>query len=458
VTHTEDGRICGMVSQEKWEKTKRLISEMLEMVSKDYYPLARLLQIRGFLMYVVRTYPWINPYMKGMHLTIDSWRPLRGLDGYKLQGKELENALALGLDGDMPCRRAEDNLKDEQPHVSLMSRTENWTEEPPVDVRPVARFLQDLVYLAQLTEADSPPRQLYRARHTAALFVIGDASGKAKGAVVVTQYGLDYESGVWSQQWRGKSSNVREAENLTDRLERLAGQLAIGVVERLERLNEGACLAEHEVFVFTDNSAFEGAYYKGHSTSKELSDIVFRLYKAQRDGGFILHLLHISGKRMKVTGVDGLSRGDHTEGMMAGEDPMSFLPLHLGADTRSQGRVGKWVRSWWRTSDQAPGPGRDRNWGGLPLEEVTQDNMFELKDMKAARLWMLPPAAMEVAIELLWEDKLAHPQWPHVFVIPRFMTHLWRRNLGKSADILFTVPVGVPFWGSLLQFPKSCRI
>ena len=92
-----------------------------------------------------------------------------------------------------------------------------------MDVRPVARFLHDLEYLAQLTEADTPPRQLYRARHTAALFVIGDASGKAKGVVVVTQYGLDYESRVWSQQWRGKSSNVREAENLTNRLERLTG-------------------------------------------------------------------------------------------------------------------------------------------------------------------------------------------------------------------------------------------
>ena len=56
--------------------------------------------------------------------------------------------------------------------------------------------------------------------------------------------------------------------------------------------------------------------------------------------------------------------------------------------------------------------------GGWPLVEVTQDNMFELKDMKAARLWMLPPAAMEVAIELLWEDKLAHPQWPHVLWYP----------------------------------------
>ena len=76
-------------------------------------------------MYVVRTYPWINPYMKGLHLTIDSWRPLRGLDGFKLRGKELENALALGLDGDMPCRRAEDDPDGERPHVSLMSNVQD---------------------------------------------------------------------------------------------------------------------------------------------------------------------------------------------------------------------------------------------------------------------------------------------------------------------------------------------
>ena len=63
------------------------------------------------------------------------------------------------------------------------------------------------------------------------------------------------------------------------------------------------------------------------------------------------------------------------------------------------------MRSWWRTSDQEPGSGQGRNWGGLPLVEITRDNMFELKEMKAARLWMLPPAAMEVAIKLLWEDK-----------------------------------------------------
>jgi hypothetical protein len=242
--------------------------------------------------------------------------------------------------------------------------------------------------------------------------------------VVVSQYDLDYESGVWSQYWRGKSSNVREAENLTDRLERLVGKLAINVAERLETLNKSGALANHNVFVLTNHSAFEGSYYKGHSASKELSNIVFHLYKAQRTGDFIMHVLHILGKRMKATGVDGLSRGDHTEGMMVGEDPMSFPPFHQGADTRSQGRVGEWVRSWWRTSNWGLGPEQNRDWGGLPLVEIDQNTMFELKDVKAARLWMLPPPAMEVAIELLWEDKLAHPQRPHVFVVPRFMTHM----------------------------------
>jgi len=59
--------------------------------------------------------------------------------------------------------------------------------------------------------------------------------------------------------------------------------------------------------------------------------------------------------------------------------------------------------------------------------------MFELRDLKAARLWMLPQSAMEmeVALELLCEDRLAHPQWPHVIVVPRLMTHMWCKDLMK---------------------------
>jgi hypothetical protein len=131
VTHTNRGQVCGMVSQEKWDKTKRLISEVAEMVKQSCLPLSRLLQIRGFLMYVVRTYPWINPYMKGLHLTIDSWRPFRGEDGFKLRGKELEDALAWGLDGDMPCRRAEDEQEGGSPtcHSWRVKGTVIWSHQ-----------------------------------------------------------------------------------------------------------------------------------------------------------------------------------------------------------------------------------------------------------------------------------------------------------------------------------------
>jgi hypothetical protein len=74
VTHTEGGSVVGMVSQEKWDKTRHLIQELLEMIPKGPLPLQQMLEIRGFLMYVVRTYTWMNPYIKGMHNTIDSWR------------------------------------------------------------------------------------------------------------------------------------------------------------------------------------------------------------------------------------------------------------------------------------------------------------------------------------------------------------------------------------------------
>jgi hypothetical protein len=91
--------------------------------------------------------------------------------------------------------------------------------EPLLEVKPVPRFIYNLAYLTQLMEEDTPPRPLYQARHVAALFVIGNTSGKAKGAVLVLQYGLDYKLRVWSQHWRGKLLNVREAKNLTDWLE-----------------------------------------------------------------------------------------------------------------------------------------------------------------------------------------------------------------------------------------------
>jgi hypothetical protein len=56
VTHTDRDQVCGMVSQEKWEKTQLLIWVLRSMLERDFLPLQQLLEIRGFLVYVVRTY------------------------------------------------------------------------------------------------------------------------------------------------------------------------------------------------------------------------------------------------------------------------------------------------------------------------------------------------------------------------------------------------------------------
>ncbi len=97
------------------------------------------------------------------------------------------------------------------------------------------------------------------------------------------------------------------------------------------------------------------------------------------------------------------SIADRQATILAGEDPLLFIPFNQGADNRYGGKVSVWVHSWWKTKKGMP-------FGGSPLRDINKDNMFELRDIKAAKLWMMPPAAMAVVLELLCEDRLAHPQ------------------------------------------------
>ena len=64
-----------------------------------------------------------------------------------------------------------------------------------------------------------------------------------------------------------------------------------------------------------------------------------------------------------------------------------------------------------------------------------------------------PPEAMETVVELFNEDSLAHPHTPHVFAVPRLMTHLWRNHLSKDSYVLFTVNVGPSFWTCSMNEP-----
>ena len=93
-------------------------------------------------------------------------------------------------------------------------------------------------------------------------------------------------------------------------------------------------MVDTEVFMCTDNSTAESAYYKGSSSSKILHELILRLHKLVLDYCLIIHFIHILGKRMIAQGTDGCSRGVLMEGVMAGKDMLSFIDLNKSAVER----------------------------------------------------------------------------------------------------------------------------
>ena len=88
-----------------------------------------------------------------------------------------------------------------------------------------------------------------------------------------------------------------------------------------------------------------------------------------------------------------------------------------------------WIRTWWEES----------------LISLSAKYRFEHNDYKL--LWAPPPDAAETALYLLLESKLQQPYRSHVMVVTWLMKFSWSKQMGKGAELLFTVTVGIPFWG-----------
>ena len=286
---------------------------------------------------------------------------------------------------------------------------------------------RDVHCLAALFAGEEPAERTVRAAGTVlAAYLVGDASGDGFGSIILEGGRVEYQAAGWGVRYKQETSNWREANNLTTRAERMG--------------KEGR-LQDKELFIVTDNSVFEGTYYKGHSKSPRLNDIIFRLHKLERETGALFHVVHVAGKRMMDSGVDNLSRRDFMQGIMAGKDPLSYFPFHLDANQRTGGKVAQWVNSWWTVD------GRRKGWfTGKPLKLLTHEDWFTLYENDRPRLWCPPPAAMSTVLELFTDDRMVHPGIPHVFCVPRLMTHLWRKALRKDADLEFRVEEGVTFW------------
>ena len=407
-----------LISQERWEKTRSIIRKWSDKMRKNpdqELNTTDLLSDRGFLIYVTRTYDCMVPFLKGLHLTIDSWRSGRDGEGWKV-------ATA---------------------YVQRISRTDDSARDVPVDdkypgtVKAVPRLKNDLRALELMTEDLTAPVVVVRSKRILLVrYGFGDASGGGFGSSLTSRIGIKVQIGTWNEQGSNKSSNFRELGNFVLRLEKEA---ALGELEG------------SEIFLFTDNSTAESAFHNGTSSSKTLFELVIRIRKLQLVQSVKIHLIHVAGTRMIDQGTDGISRGNLLEGVMAGKDMLSFVPINQSAIERSNGLL-TWLRDWTNCNSLSPLTPEDWLWKGHGLGEKTWTNIdgmkFPVSSDKDTFLWTPPPAIADVALELLRTSIHRRPQFYHLFICPKLMTYRWRKNLLKTCDFSFYLDAKNPeIWG-----------
>jgi hypothetical protein len=248
----------------------------------------------------------------------------------------------------------------------------------------------------------------------------------AFGATIQIKDKIWYEYGQWcSEIVEESSSNWREFTNLVAFLE--------GTIEK-----HG--LGGSEVFIFTDNSTSEAAFWKGTSKSRLLFDLVPRLKKLEMNFNLILHVIHVSGKRMIDQGSHGLSWADRTRRVVTGRDIRHWVPLNRGALERSIG-----LETW-----------LGRVTRGMGFQTLKPEGWFTTGHGYGNYVWAPPPATVEVEVEVvvkqLGNARMKRPEALHLIVVPRLMTGRWGRHLGRGTDGYFKIKDCPDTWDLSVQF------
>jgi hypothetical protein len=420
------------ISQEKWDRVKEILDRywrqiggeaMREKPSDNVWVDRKMLEKdTGFLVHVMMTFENLRPYLKGFYLTMNGWRYDRDPTGWKRKRDDW-------------MEQVEEKWGDPSRWEELRSIEHGLQEkeQAPDRVRVLEQLRSDVGILREMFQKDTPALRLIRGRKTGRiLYGFGDASGAGFGAswssrVVGSEEptGASYRFGRWGKEGDGTSSNFRELRNLVDTLDELGNQGEL----------EGA-----EVFIFTDNTTAEAAFSRGSSSSRTLFELVKRLKLLEMLSGTRFHITHVAGKRMIQPGSDGLSRGCLLDGVMAGDDMLSFVPLHQSALERSPELLAwlrdntmlqqgeEWVvldpEGWYERGQDIVGGERNLDGVWVPTYKA------------GTFLWTPPPCIASQCLEELRRARHKRQLSTHVFVCPRVMSTQWLRQLHRSADVV----------------------
>lgn len=460
--------VFASILPEKWKKAQDIVKKWLkasleEDTEKWIINRKELERDTGFLIHVCLTFENFKPYLKGFYNTLNGWRWDRDSNGWKKSNKDWKQywedldsgeGTTEGVEWSQLGSRAE-HWSD----VKFILKEEHQDDSAPVFVRGVPRFRQDLAVLNKLLESTVPSKRLIRGMKIwEIVYGFGDASGRGFGtswekelkSTSAGTTGVSYRFGRWGQEMDGSSSNLRELQNL---------------VETLEDMQKGKELDGVEMFLFTDNSTAEAAYYKGSSSSEWLFNLVVRLSVLEMAANCKIHIVHVAGTRMIAQGADGLSRGALTEGVMKGETMRSFVPLHQSALQRDQ-KLKPWLQDWFMSASGNKGQVLEflnmEDWfeRGHDIDGGQQnvDGFWVPNYVSGNFVWAPPPSLALPCLEELRRARHKRQKSTHIFVCPRLMTPSWKRHLHKAADIIIEIPPGHEAWNHQMFEPLLIAI
>ena len=318
-------------SQEKWDKAKEIVEQRQTEVVLNATPSLNHKSLErdvGFLVHLSRTFPPIFPYLHVIYNTLNGWQQGRDHNGWKLTRWEWD--LFLAMEEEMEEEEGEHKIsKSRIPSKSPSGDPKGASA--PGEIKPVPRLSWDLSALQRLFCNEEPPQLLVRGQLVHAVkYAFGDASKAGFGSSWISADGVKYRFGTWGRDMDNTSSNLRELKNLVDTLKKMA---------------ESNELEGSEIFIFTDNSMVEAAFFKGSSKSRLLFELILELKELEMKCKTKIHFIHVAGMRMIAQGSDGLSRGNISEGVMRGDSMESFIPLNKNALDRSKD-LSEWLRTW----------------------------------------------------------------------------------------------------------------
>ena len=113
----------------------------------------RLRSDRGFMVYVTQAYPSLKPYLKGFHLSLETWRGRRNDEGWKEHPQLVQVQDEQKVAGDALTN---DELKIQHLVESTLGKSNDAREPPSGMTQAAPRFKADLEALLFLTQSEKP--------------------------------------------------------------------------------------------------------------------------------------------------------------------------------------------------------------------------------------------------------------------------------------------------------------